>query len=92
MSVIQVFSWKGAEYDPKLTAHRALNVFRELLQASLKNSDIPYLIRPTTFFLDCCPKAYNSLQGLVIYPDDVLITIVGPPSIAWPVPYPGSVS
>jgi hypothetical protein len=58
------------------TASETRKSVNELLQTSIKESELPYMCCTSNGFVYGCLEAYNQHHNLVIRPDDVWITIM----------------
>jgi hypothetical protein len=58
------------------TASETRTSVNELLQTSIKESELPYMCCTSNGFVYGCLEAYNQHHNLVIRPDDVWITIM----------------
>jgi hypothetical protein len=58
------------------TASGTRKSVKELLQTSIKDSELPYMFCTSNGFVYGCLEAYNQHHNLVIRPDDVWLTIM----------------
>lgn len=69
-------TYTSADEVLKRTAPNAAKFFKELLQSSIPNSDLPKIVASPNGFVHGCIQAYNEHRNLVIRPDDLWLCIL----------------